>query len=361
MSWDEMETDSATLDARATNEPYGEMGLFHASLSRFCNADMPMPRALECLGDELTRGGLRDECAAMAREVESGQPFAEVYAKRESRFPAVYRALVDVGLRAGDLSGVLREISVDASLRERVREQLRRRLEYPLIATLVVFVLGVALVLLVAPIYESPIPAAAEVESRTPWFIGIGIGLVALLCASAVVFGLIRKPLDAGAGPRGLRFRLPLIGRLHALAAKAGFASMLALLIRRGIPLPRSLELCAAASDSQEVRGQIERMATVASGGAGLGESVRAGDLIPSSLLWFVESAGASEDGSRALEDIASVYRQRLGRATDRVAMFAVPIVELLIGLIVLGFAFAYVVPAYEMYESLFRGFRIGL
>ena len=57
---------------------------------------------------------------------------------------------------------------------------------------------------------------------------------------------LLRKPLDPGAGPSGIRFKLPLIGRLRSLAAKAGFASTMALLLRRQVPLPRALELCAA-------------------------------------------------------------------------------------------------------------------
>lgn len=337
-------------------EPYGDISTFHRSLAGLCRANMPLPQALQNLQGDLSAGALREECADMAREIESGMPFEQSYGRRARRFPPVYRALVEAGMKTGDLPAVLDEISVDASLRARVRDQLRRRLEMPLLASLIVFVIGAVMTLTLSPMLtESVMPGDTKVlgMSATTLFVLTGTGL--LLILATLVFGaaFLRRPLAPSDGPNGWRYRLPLLGRLRSYAARAGFASTMALLLRRQLPLAQALELCAASVDGNEVRHQVQRMAEQARGGAGLAESIRAGDMIPESLLWFAESAGSDAAAVRALEDIARVYRQRLQRATDRVAAFALPLVELVIGFVVLAFALAYVLPGYNIFRIL--------
>lgn len=314
-----------------------------------------MPQALQNLQHDLCGEGLSEDCAAMAAEMEQGIPFEAAYGQRAARFPPIYRALVNAGMESGDLPGVLDEISVDAGLRARVRDQLRRRLELPLLASAVVFTIGAAMTMWLTPIvpHSEPLLAGRSEAISTPpttTFVLTSFGLLTLLAMICFGVAALRKPLDPGAGPNGLRFRLPLIGRLRSYAAKAGFASTMALLLRRRLPLPQALELCAASCDGKEVQQQVAVMAEHANRGAGLAESLRAGDLIPPSLLWLAESAGSDAACARVLDDIAGIYRQRLQRATDRVATFALPVIELIIGLVVLAFAMAYLMPAYNVF-----------
>lgn len=355
--------DDSGVETIERPEPYGDLAVLHSSLAEFCAADVPVARALQSLDEELRNGSLRDECATMARDIERGTPFAEAYGRCSASFPRVYCALVEAGVASGDVAGVLREISVDASLRARIRDQLRRKLEYPMIAAGCVLVIGIAIALAVPGTLQITGDVSRlwhgepTLTESTTWMFGwSGVGLLALLAVGCVVIASLRKPLDPGAGPRGLRYRLPFLGLLRSHAAKAGFASTMALLLRRRMPLPHALELCAAGVEQGEVREQIERMADRARRGDDLGESLRAGELIPPHLLWFVEAAGSSDASTRALDDIASIYRNRLQRATDRVATFAVPIIELLIGLVVLLFALDYVQPAYRLMNGVFGG-----
>lgn len=352
--------DSSSCDLRDAPgiavEPYGEISMFHRSLAGLCRANMPLPQALQNLQGDLSDGKLRDECSDMAREIESGLPFEQAYGRRARRFPPVYRALVEAGLKTGDLPAVLDEIAVDASLRARVRDQLRRRLEMPLLASFVVFVIGAVMTMTLAPtVTETIVPGQSQVlgMSATNLFVLTGVGLFGLLAMIVMGIAMLRKPIDPAAGPSGWRYKVPFLGRLRSYAARAGFAGTMALLLKRQLPLPQALELCAASCDGDEVRVQVQRMAEQARNGAGLAESIRAGELIPESLLWFAESAGNDAAAVRALEDVGRVYRQRLQRATDRVAAFALPAVELMIGLVVLAFALAYVLPGYNIFGIL--------
>ncbi len=351
-------------NAATRQTPYGDLAMLHANLAEFCAAGRPVAGALTALQHDLERSAFRDDCAALARDLEQGVPFAEAYARRGTSFPPVYRALVEAGVESGDVAGVLRDISVDASLRARVRDGLRRKLEYPLVVAAVVLAVGIAIALAVPRTLDQVsvqfdlwLGNVVSGDASRGWSFGwSAVGVLVVLPLIGLIFAALRKPLDPGSGPRGVRYRVPFVGRMRGYAAKAGFASTMALLLRRGLPLPRALELCAAGAESDEVRRQIERMVAQAERGENLSGSLRAGELLPPHLLWFVEAAGSSEVSVRALEDIASVYRSRLQRATDRVAAYAVPAVEVAVGLVVLLFALDYVKPAYEFMSQVFGG-----
>ena len=183
-----------------------------------------------------------------------------------------------------------------------------------------------------------------------PW---IALGLLALICI--VMFGLaaLRRPLD-GSGPNSLMFRLPVFGRLRAYAQKASFASTLALLARRKLPLPRMLSLAAAATDDKTTARHIQTMADHAEGGESMVESVRAGNLIAPGLLFLLKTAETCGTAPSALTDVARIYRQRLERATDRLCTLIRPAAEVVLGVVVMLFALAYIFPALHFVDGLF-------
>jgi type II secretory pathway component PulF len=349
----------AVLDHPAAAEPRPEaacdLALFHRTLAELCRAEVPLPRALRLAADE-TGSRLRHDAEAAAREVERGAPLGEAYAR--ARLPAFYGALVEAGVAAGDLPRILEEIARHAEARASVTHRVRAALAYPMLAGGFVVVLGLALVFLLPSLVYT---------SRADWLAGYpkvelppapmvvllasGIAVLAVLVVAACVW--LRRPID-GAGPGELRFRLPLVGRLHTWAVKSSFASTLAVLVRRHLPLERALRLVAAATDDRAVRRRIEAMAEHAAQGGSLAASVAAGGLVAPALLWLLEAAEASGSSADALDDLARIYRARLDRAADRLTVLAAPCIELVVGLVVLAFALCFLLPGMRFLKDVF-------
>lgn len=328
----------------------GDVALFHRGLADLCRANVPLPRALRILQFDLERGPMAREAAAMADEIDRGVPLAEAYARREKHFSPVYRALVDAGLSAGGaLPEVLEEIAVHASTRAKIVERMRRTLAYPMIAACFVVVIGTLLVLFVRPSENVMLQSGGTVTPGTYVPLRTAIGLLGLAAVLAMLYTFLRKPIDEGRSPRTFGFTLPLIGAMRLYAAKASFSATLALLLRRHLPLPKALRLTAAATDDAVMRERVARMADRAEAGSGLSEAVDAGDMISPSLSWLLESSANQNGAADALDDIASIYRQRLERTAERVAILAAPLAQLLIGLVVLGFALSYMTIAFRM------------
>ncbi len=347
--------------AKSPGAAADDMALFHRTLAELCRAQVPLPRALRLLQSDLRRGKLRQAVGAMAEAIENGVPLGDAYGQHQRHFPKLYRALVDAGIRSGNLPGVLDEIAHHAHERAATVDRLRQALAYPAVAAGFVVALGSILVLFVGPHLSASLldlTAAMSAEtvapSTTTWIpAASGLGLLVLVTVAAITFAWLRSPLDPGSALDGIGYRLPLVGRLRLFAAKASFASTMALLARRGLSLPQALMLSATATDDNRVRECIQRMSSRAEEGANLTDSVRAGDLISPSLLWLVEAAESSGSASDALDDVARIYRERLDRSVDRLCAMATPLAELMLGIIVLGFAMSYLLPMVQYADAM--------
>ena len=342
--------DTRTLERRGTVR--GDLALFHRGLADLCRADVPLPRALRILQSDLERGSMAKEALAMADEIEQGVPLDEAYGRRDRRFSPVYRALVKAGISGGGaLPDVLDEIAQHASQRQWILDRMRRTMAYPLVATGFVVLLGGFLLLFVGSPMGSELAFGAEVAPRpaSSFETWAATALGVLAVGGIALFTLLRRPLDEGVVPRSLGYRLPLIGRLRTYAAKAQFAATMALLLRRAVPLPKALQLTAAASDDARIKHRIDAMAAAADSGSGLSDAVGKGELISPSLSWFLEAATDDRAAAAALDDIASIYRQRLERSAERVAVLAAPMAQLVVGLVVLGFALTYMTSSLNL------------
>jgi len=317
-----------------------ELALFHRTLAEMCRAELPLPKAFRLLQGDLRRAGLRAAVAAMANDVEQGTPLAEAYAARKQEFPPLYAALIEIGLATGDLPGVLEEISAHAARRAAVADRMRKALAYPLVAAVFVLFCGAGLLLFVRPTLWT-VPDQLGIDPGTTPFWALG-ALGALFLAT-VLFGWLRGPIDGASS----RFCWPGIGRLRRYAAKTQLLSTLALLLRREVPLSKALDLAARADPS------AASMALEAKDGSSLRE-VLSGFLEPS-LLWLVEAADGGPDTPRALADVADIYANRLDRSVDRLTTLVVPVAELVIGAVVLVFAFSFMIPLFEWASEIFR------
>ena len=341
----------------------GELAVFHRTLAELCRSELPLPRALRLLSGDLERGDLRGVVEEMAQAVESGAPLGEAYAERADCFPPLYRALVEAGTASGDLPAMLEEIAAHAATKHWVRARLRKALAYPLVAAGFVVVIGVALLVFVAPILHG-LSADLDVLGRNAditadfgsrlFIAGAAVAFLLASMAALAFVACVRGPLEASGAARSFALKIPVLGRLRLLAGLASLASTLALLVRRGVPLTRALDLTAEATPEPAIAARVRRMADCADGGAGLADAVKAADVFPPSLAWLLHAAEQRGEAAEALGDIAAIYRDRLERAVERVTVLVTPIAELIVGVVVFLLAYSFVTPLVEFTGAIF-------
>ena len=315
-----------------------DLALFHTSLAALCRGDMPLGRALRLTAADLGRSKLAREATMLADAVDAGAPFESAYADPARPFPPLYQALVAAGVASGDLPSALDQISTHARTEGDAARRIRTALIQPVVTATCALIVGLVAILFASPRLWS---ITEEIGSGNPTPIAIGaLGVLAVMLGAVIVLAWKRSPLRAIRGAR-----LPGIGPLRAAAAQAGLMSTLALLLKRDMPAHDALSIAAGSCADAGLSARVRRAADRVRGGEALAAALSAEGACDSSVLWLVESAHGSNSVARALDDVGQLLRRRFERGLDRFTAWLRPAAELVVGLVVFAFAYAYLVP----------------
>jgi len=317
---------------------YDEFAFFNQQLAAMLRDGIPLEGALRRLCQEMRAGSLRTELQSLEADLAKGTPMADALAPRQ--LPELYKRMILVGVKSGDLPGALTMLADYFQRQNNVWTRLKSMMVYPLIVMFVAFLISVVLAFMwtcvIGPSMQNVfggmgirLPAAtifALGSLQAIWVFPVVLGVLFLLAASVVfVPGLRGKYL----------WRLPAFKE----ATVSRIASSLALLMKNGVNLPDAIGLVeqletstAATADLQQWRRKL------AAGTAKFSEVAAVNRLIPPLFVWVVASAG--EDLTAGFNRAAEIYHSRAIYRTE-VALYSVlPIASLFLGAVVLSQAF---------------------
>ena len=309
-----------------------------AALTR---AGIPLERGLAALGGELP-GSPGRLAELLAARMSAGESLSQILASEEDRFPPVWRAVVEAGLKSGHLAVALESLSATSRRVADLRRLVGAGLIYPLLVVTLAYALFLFLIAWVAPTVlethrdlmgvSDPLVDGLVWLGRTVKYWAIPLPLVV-----AILLGLGWRRSGSAMWfqrQRGFPWFRCEAGIRQTLqnGRMATFAEVLALLIRAQVPLQQSIALAAEASGdramtlaSRELTKRLQR-----------GEVLtRREDLprhFPPLLGWLLLAGGRQADLSNALLRSAAIYRERAARAATWTAVYLPIAVTILVG-----------------------------
>ena len=317
---------------------YDEFAFFNQQLAAMLRDGIPLEGALRRLCQEMRRGPLRAELQTLEADLAKGVPMADALKPRQ--LPELYKRMILVGVKGGDLPGALTMLADYFQNQNNVWTRLKSMMTYPLIVMFAAFLISLTLAILwncvIGPNFKEifanmniRMPVAtlfAFGTLKTIWIFPVALGVMFLLVASIVFLPAMRGRF---------LWRLPAFKE----ATVSRIASSLTLLMKNGVPLPEAIGLVenletssAAASDLQQWRSKL------AAGATKFSEVAAGNRLVPPLFVWVVASAG--EDLIAGFNRAAEIYHSRAIYRTE-VALFSVlPLASLFLGVIVISQAF---------------------
>ena len=317
---------------------YDEFAFFNQQLAAMLRDGIPLEGALRRLCLEMRRGRLRDELQALEAELAKGVPIADALKLRQ--LPELYKRMILVGVKGGDLPGALTMLADYFQNQNNVWTRLKSMMTYPLIVMCVAFLVSLALAFLwtcvIGPGFGNMF---GGMGIRMPWATLFAMQSLNSIWVFPVTLGILFVFMVAIVFLPALRGRF--LWRLPAFkeATISRIASSLVLLMKNGVPLPEAIGLVeqletssAAAADLQQWRAKI------AAGAVKFSEIAGHNRLVPPMFVWIVSSAG--EDLTAGFNRAAEIYHSRAIYRTE-VALFSVlPIASLFLGALVISQAF---------------------
>ena len=324
-----------------------DFAVFNAELAAACRRNVPLPGALRVLSKELRSHAVRDSLEAVARDVEGGADLASAFARRSEVFPPGYVALVDAGLKSGDLAGTLLVFAEEARFSARMRDSLRSAVLYPLLvvfaATLFLSYAGWVLLPEFAKTFDDMLDGGAVPPlTRLVFAAAPVLGWAPVVFAGACVLATAawRFFLRGSAKARlvaKMVMTFPVVGSYTHAVALTRFCRTLSNALAAEVPVPEAIALSGLASGNAAVPSAAEELQKkVAEGGAiseGLEEEA---DVFPATFVWMLSLGESRGEVRPALDEYAKLQEERARRLGEVLPVLTATIVGLL-GAVLLG------------------------
>lgn len=331
-------------------------------LSALVDAGIPLDLGLGKPGKD-TAATLEKINAAVARRVSRGATLTEALEGDDQAVPAAYRAMVQFGLRVGNLYAGLDDSHRLAESAEKSRYGVRSALFYPLVVCCLALAGMVGFCLFFVPTLQdmhsslgiqpgSGLQVLESLRDALPYW--IAIPPIALLLVIVWQFRIMSKRVLTDAQSTGLLGRLP--GMSPALFQQrcAIFADTLATLLAADVPLEEGLRIAARACGDAGLSEGAQALAAALKQGHVPSDDSPAVRRFPPFLRWALLHSEPTPGRTSALQMAANIYRESAEWRSERLRLVA-PILACVIvgGGATLLYGLALFVPVVEMLKAL--------
>jgi type II secretory pathway component PulF len=304
-----------------TNE---EIGFFNQQLAGMLRTGIPLERGVEQLCRSMKGGVWREELEKLSKGLAAGSSLPE--ALKQSKLPPFYCQMLTLGAKGKDLAGMLVLVADYYHRRHQVWTRLKGLMVYPAIVLATMLIMSIGTTLAMVYLSRSLSGVLWELGRIQPLSLQLCLTPLALIILFVVVcVAFLYRPWQCF-----LQWRLPAFRE----AALANFASAMALMMKRGVPLPEALEMVQKLDSANPLNRELKQwQEKMAQGSGKVGQFAQAGRCVPPLFVWLLNGAG--EDLARGFERAAEIYHGRARHLSDLLLQTALPVLVLLLGALI--------------------------
>ena len=334
----------------------GDLSVLTEQLGSLTASGVPLAPALGELAKEMGGRRAKTLLETLRVKVEGGSSLEEALEGLGDQVPPLYRALVRVGERTGNLPEVLRQLTAFGQRYMWLRHQVQIAVLYPAILfMLTLLFLGVFVPHVLTQFDEIYASFGRELPPLTQWVLWLGQGLlyglipasIALLGAVAVVYLGGRRRGGSLAWER-IKLSVPFFGPIYRTVLSARFLRALSLLLAHGAPIVESLHLAGLASNSTVFLKGARRAAAAVSEGNDVSDSVAKGDLLKRSHGWMLRQGERNGNFTETLTRLADICDRDAERLQRHSLSILGPSLVAVCGVLVGLFVVASFVPVFQ-------------
>lgn len=330
---------------------------FTREMAALLSATIPIPQALNGLGEEEENPALREVVLGISESVKKGVAFSAALDEHPRLFSKLYVSMVRVGEEAGQLPKVMADLADLLEREDEVRGEVITAVSYPVfvlcfgIATVTVL-LTVVLPRLSGMLQEmtSVLPLPTMILLRTSAFFHHHWYwlLLALSGTVAGVWFYSRKPEGAEMLDR-IKLRLPLIGSVFQAAALGRFARTLGTLARSGVSLLPALKIVENTIGNRVLAKQFARVAEETRGGDSLAAPLRKLNIFPKTVVQMIAVGEESGRLDEMLLKVADIEERHMRARTKTLISLLAPMLIMVVGALVGFMVIALLLPIFKM------------
>jgi type II secretory pathway component PulF len=330
---------------------------FTRELSALVGAGIPIPQALDSLGEENENAAFRDVVLHIADSVQKGAALSASLEEHPKLFGKLYASMVRVGEEAGQLPVVMADLANLLEHEEEVRGEVKAAVAYPVFVLCFGFITVTILLTVILPRLFSMLEEILPVLPL-PTLILLRVSkvlhqdwILILVVSVAVIAGIwrfVRTPKGAELWDK-LKLRLPVVGSIFRAAALGRFARTLGTLAKAGVSLLPALKIVENTIGNRVLAEQIARVAEETRGGDSLAGPLRKLGIFPRTVVQMIDVGEETGKLDEMLLKVADIEERQMRAHIKVLISLLAPALIVGVGAVIGFMVIAILLPIFKM------------
>ena len=334
-----------------------DLALFTRQLATLVRAGLPLEESLLAVSQQTEKPRVQSIVLGVRAKVMEGHTLASGFAEFPRVFPEIYRATVAAGEQAGHLDSVLERLADYTESRELIRQKVLGAMLYPIVLTIMCFVIVSFLLVFVVPkvvsVFDSTkakLPLITRVLIGTSDFFRLyGIYFVVAVALGVWLFARWQKNAKAKRQFQGWQLRVPLLGKMVRGFNTARFTRTFSILSGSSVPVLEAMRISGEVVTNLPMRDAVADAAARVREGAPIGRSLSVSRLFPPMTIHLISSGESSGQLDNMLERAAISQERELDWLLGAMVGLLGPLLIVMMGLFVMAIVFAMLLPIFQM------------
>lgn len=341
----------------STNPSTKDIVVFTKQFAVMIKSGVPLVQAIDILSRQ-QRVRSFGKCLTRIRQaVETGSTLSDALEAFPKIFDTLYVAMIRAGEASGNLDVILMKLVVYIEKAEKIRNQVKSAMLYPIIVIAAAIIVVTVLLIFVVPTFAKQFEdAGKELPFLTQIVIDISnflqkewYILLGGIFASIMGINAWKKTENGRIQFDALLLKIPLIGELLLKIAVGRFCSTMATMLTSGVNLLDALTICASSSGNKTIESFVLNIRVGIENGQKFSEPLGEGSLFPPMVVSMVavgESSGALDE---MLVKVSEFYEDEVDLAVKAMISAIEPILIVGLGGVVGFILIAMYLPIFDL------------
>lgn len=343
-----------------------DLAIFTRQLSTMISAGVPLNRSLNTLQAQTDSKYFKKVILNISKEVESGKPLADSFAKYPNIFSDVYVNMVRAGEAGGILDEILKRIASQVEQDSTMRKKIKSAMMYPIVILSITVIAFFGIMLFIIPKIGKILTDLGGPDAKLPIYTQVmlsisgflvsnsiinlipGINLIPLInkipnaffigIIIAIALFFVRRYIKTPKGKykfHSLLLRIPVLKTVLIKIAIARFARTFASLMSAGVGVLDALEVTGGAIGNKVIEKELQDAAKEVKNGKQLSQPLSGSKYFPpivSQMLAVGEETGQIDT---ILVKVADFYEEEVETTIDGLSSIIEPLMIVILGSIV--------------------------
>jgi len=337
----------------------GDLVIFTRQLSTMISAGVPLARSLSALQGEAENPYMREVLGSITKDVESGLPLGDAFAKFPAVFSDVYVNMVRAGEEGGILDEILKRLATQVEQDASIRKKIKSAMMYPMVIMGITVVAFFGVMLGIVPKLGGILTSLGGPGAKLPVYTQVLLN-ISSFCTKPTILGHLPIPIvnklpnliviaafvavgviyllryirteNGKYKFHALLLRIPIIKVIILKIAIARFSRTFASLMGAGVSVLDALQVTGAALGNKVIEAELKAAADQVRNGKPLSEPISQSKHFPPIVAQMLIVGEETGQIDTVLTKIADFYEEEVTVMIDGLSAIIEPIIIVVLG-----------------------------